>query len=132
MFDLLTITLTLPIYVSDAIFSGIYVAAFLKPKHSIKLIHILWTTIYLSVEVVLYKVMDTQTVAFRTLLDLTLLYLLELLFFERDFKRQTFAAISFTAGKELIRNIGSVGYYLVCRKPLKHSRSGGTRLRNLR
>ena len=50
MFDLLTITLTLPIYVSDAIFSGIYVAAFLKPKHSIKLIHILWTTIYLSVE----------------------------------------------------------------------------------
>ena len=113
MFDLLTITLTLPIYVSDAIFSGIYVAAFLKPKHSIKLIHILWTTIYLSVEAVLYKVMDTQTVAFRTLLDLTLLYLLELLFFERDFKRQTFAAISFTAGKELIRNIGSVGYYLI-------------------
>jgi len=113
MFDLLTITLTLPIYVSDAIFSGIYVAAFLKPKHSIKLIHILWTTIYLSVEAVLYKAMDTQTVAFRTLLDLTLLYLLELLFFERDFKRQTFAAISFTAGKELIRNIGSVGYYLI-------------------
>jgi len=136
MFDLLTITLTLPIYVADAVFSGrygtvllkprynnfeisspendeLYVAKLLKSKHPERLMLILWIIIYLFVEAILYKVMDTQTVAFRILMDFVLLYLLEILFFEQDFKRQIFAAISFTVGKELIRNIGSVGYYLI-------------------
>ncbi|WP_049895556.1 sensor histidine kinase [Oribacterium sp. NK2B42] len=156
MFDILTVTLTLPIYVADAIFSSLYGAAFLKPrynaycrfrelraapgmkqviskniklpsseddelkgsgllrpKHSGRLMLILWIIIYLSSEAVLYKLAETQTVMLRTMLDLALLGILELIFFEQDFKRQMFAAISFTAGKELIRNIGSVGYYLI-------------------
>ena len=136
MFDLLTVTLTLPIYVADAVFGGLYgtvllkpryndieilppeddelyVARLLKSKHPERLMLIFWIVIYLSVEAVLYKVMDTQTVALRTLMDLALLSILELIFFEQDFKRQIFAAISFTAGKELVRNIGSVGYYLI-------------------
>ena len=156
MFDLLTVTLTLPIYVADAILSSLYGAAILKPrynayclfrelratpgmkqvisknvklpsseddelkgsgplkpKHPGRLMLILWISIYLSTEAVLYKLAETQTVMLRTMLDLALLGILEFIFFEQDFKRQMFAAISFTAGKELVRNIGSVGYYLI-------------------
>ena len=156
MFDIMSVTLTLPIYMADAVFSWLYGAAILKPryntyfryrepwispgmkqiisknvklpsseddelkgsgplkpKHPGRLMLILWIIIYLSSESVLYKLAETQTVMLRTMMDLALLGILELIFFEQDFKRQIFAAISFTAGKELIRNIGSVGYYLI-------------------
>ena len=113
MFDLLTGTLTLPIYVSDAIFSVIYGGRLLKPKYPKRVMFSLWISIYLSVEAVLYKVVDAQPAVLRTLIELVLLGILELLFFEGDFNRQIFVAISFIAGKELIRNIGSVGYYLI-------------------
>lgn len=156
MFDIMSVTLTLPIYMADAVFSWLYGAAILKPryntyfryrepwispgmkqiisknvklpsseddelkgsgplkpKHPGRLMLILWIIIYLSSESVLYKLAETQTVMLRTMMDLALLGILELIFFEQDFKKQTFAAISFTAGKELIRNIGSVGYYLI-------------------
>lgn len=156
MFDIMSVTLTLPIYMADAVFSWLYGTALLKPrynaysryqepwrttsmkqviskniklpsseedelkdlgpfkpKHPGRLMLILWMIIYLSAEAVLYKLAETQTVMLRTMLDLALLGILELVFFEGDFKRQIFAGISFTAGKELIRNIGSVGYYLI-------------------
>lgn len=113
MFDLLTGTLTLPIYVSDAIFSVIYGGRLLKSKYPKRVKFSLWISIYLSVEAVLYKVVDAQPAVLRILIELVLLGILELLFFEGDFNRQIFVAISFIAGKELIRNIGSVGYYLI-------------------
>lgn len=156
MFDIMSVTLTLPIYMADAVFSWLYGAAILKPryntyfryrehwispgmkqiisknvklpsseddelkgsgslkpKHPGRLMLILWISIYLSTEAVLYKLAETQTVMLRTMLDLALLSILEFIFFELDFKRQIIAAISFTAGKELVRNIGSVGYYLI-------------------
>ncbi len=54
MFDLSTLTLTVPLCVADAVLSGLYGLDLLKARYEKKITVTLWTMIYLAVDIVIY------------------------------------------------------------------------------
>lgn len=113
MFDLLEATLTLPLFLADAVFSGIYTGGLLESRLSRTITLILWGSIYFCSEAVIFKGLIDLGDLERILLNLSVLLILQVLLFERDYKKWIFAALSFTVGKELCKNIISVTYYLI-------------------
>ena len=53
MFDLSTLTLTVPLYIADAVLSGLYGLDLLKTRYEKKITVILWTMINLAVDIVI-------------------------------------------------------------------------------
>ena len=113
MFDLSTLTLTVPLYIADAVLSGLYGLDLLKTRYEKKITVILWTMIYLAVDIVIYEILGIDRDVMGVVVNLVLLFALLSLSFKWDYKRQIFVTFSFAAGRALIKYIISVLYYLI-------------------
>ncbi len=107
------ITLILPIYVTDSILSCIYGMDLLKPKYSRKITITFWVLIYLGIYLLIYKKLGLNWDIVGIIVNLIFIFLLQFVFMTRDYQRQFFVSLSFVAGKELIKYVTSVLYYLV-------------------
>ena len=113
MFDFMAITLTVPLYIADAVLSGLYGLDLLKARYEKKITVILWTIIYLAADIVIYEILGIDRDVMGVAVNLVLLFALLLLLFKWDYKRQIFVTFSFGAGRELIKYVISVLYYLI-------------------
>ena len=113
MFDLSTLTLTVPLYIADAVLSGLYGLDLLKTRYEKKITVILWTMIYLAVDIVIYEILGIDRDVVGIVINLVVLFALQSLLFKWDYKRQIFVTFSFSAGRGLIKYIISALYYLI-------------------
>lgn len=113
MFDFMAITLTVPLYIADAVLSSLYGLDLLKPRYEKKLTVIIWTIIYLAVDIIIYEILGIDRDVMGVVVNLVLLFALQSLLFKWDYKRQIFVTFSFAAGRGLIKYIISVLYYLI-------------------
>ena len=113
MFDLSTLTLTVPLYIADAVLSGLYGLDLLKTRYEKKITVILWTMIYLAVDIVIYEILGIDRDVMGVVVNLVLLFTLQSLLFKWEYKKQIFVIFSFEAGRELLKYIISVLCYLI-------------------
>ena len=113
MFDLSTLTLTVPLYIADAVLSGLYGLDLLKTRYEKKITVILWTMIYLAVDIVIYEILGIDRDVMGVVVNLVLLFTLQSLLFKWEYKKQIFVTFSFEAGRELLKYIISVLCYLI-------------------
>ena len=105
--------LSLPLYISEAIASGLYNQNILNSRYSKRVTVILWTIIYLGVDVVINEWLGIDNDIIGVVVNLALLFVLQSVFFKWDYKKQIFVALSFSAGRKLTRYIISVLYSLI-------------------
>ena len=105
--------LPLPLYVAEAIASGIYTQEILNSRYSKRMTVVLWTIIYLGVDIVLNEWLKIDNDIISVVVNLAFLFALQSVFFIWDYKKQIFVALSFSAGRKLIRYIISVLYSLI-------------------
>ena len=106
MFDLSTLTLTVPLYIADAVLSGLYGMDLLKTRYEKKITVILWTMIYLAVDIVIYEILGIDRDVMGIVINLGVLFALQSLLFKWDYKKQIFVTFSFAAGRGLINRLG--------------------------
>ncbi len=105
--------LPLPLYVAEAIASGIYNQEILNSRYSKRMTVVLWTIIYLGVDIVINEWLKIDNDIISVVVNLALLLALQSVFFIWDCKKQIFVALSFSAGRKLTRYIISVLYILI-------------------
>lgn len=106
-------SLLLPLYVAEAIASGIYGQDILNARYSKKVTMFLWTIIYLGSNIAINEWIGVDIDIVGVVLNLALHLALQSIFFKWDYKKQIFVALSFSAGRKLTRYIVSVLYSLI-------------------
>lgn len=107
------IAVSLPMRIMDGVLSSLYCMELLKSKYSRRTTLLLWNFVYLIVNVMIYDVLGLDQYLFSIITSLVLSYLIQLIFFKWDYKRQLFVALSFIAGKFLIKYVISVFYSII-------------------
>ena len=111
MFEI--IFLSLPLCIADAILSGFYGSGLLKAKYPWKITMIFWTLIYMGADILIYEIFDLNAGIIGIVINIILLFALGSAFFKWESKRLMFVALSFAAGRNLIKSITSALYYLI-------------------
>lgn len=88
MFDLSTLTLTVPLYIADAVLSGLYGLDLLKTRYEKKITVILWTMIYLAVDIVIYEILGIDRDVMGVVVNLVLLFTLQSLLFKWEIRNR--------------------------------------------
>ena len=108
MFDMLLIV---AIYLFDSILGGIYSQGFLKEKYGKKAVLTVWGAAYFLIQILVFERLDARfpiSEIVGIIINVCVLLLMQLIFFEKDMQKQLFVAFSFVAGKEIIKYIVSV------------------------
>lgn len=110
------------IYFVNSVAGWIYVQKFLKEKYQKKITMFIWMSLYfIAQSFILEKLNSTYSAGdfVKTIVDTALILLLQILLYNKDLLKQLFVAVSFVAGKEIIKYIIVVlnyGQYWVCNK----------------
>ena len=102
------VVLPLLLYVVNSIAGGIYVQKFLRGKYRKKVILFVWMSLYFIIQSLVLErldIADTVNYIVKVTLDIAVVLLLQMFLYEKDLLKQLFVAISFTAGKEIIKYI---------------------------
>lgn len=103
--------LPVSIYLVDSILSGIYSQGFLKGKYGKKAVLAAWGAAYFLIQIVVFEILDDRfpiSEIVGIILNVCVLLLMQVIFFEKDVQKQLFVAFSFVAGKESVKYIVSV------------------------
>lgn len=103
-------------YFINALMSAIYMESFLKSKCKKKMTIGLWTFIYFIFQIIIFEVVAriypiVDVIAI--IINIGLLFVLQLSMFKKDTAKQLFLIFSFMAGKEILKYISSVTYYVL-------------------
>ena len=99
---------TLSLYLADSIAGGIYTHKFLKSRYSERLSPFVWTALYFAAQ---YLVLEPLSGTYllndvvRVTANIAIVFLLQLLLYRDEPLKQVFAAVSFVAGRNIIRYI---------------------------
>lgn len=100
--------LSISLYLVNSIAGGIYMQKFLRGKYQKKLVLFAWTSLYYVIQSLVLDRID-RTNPFNDLMgvfaDIAFILLLLMLLYNKDFLKQLFVAVSFVAGKEIIKYI---------------------------
>ena len=95
-------------YLVNSIVCSIYMQKFLRGKYQKKIVLFAWTSLYYIFQSLAMDRID-RTYPFNdlmgVLIDIAFVLLLEMLLYSKDFLKQLFVAVSFVAGKEIIKYI---------------------------
>lgn len=111
-------SLIMPIskYFIDALMSVVYMESFLQSRSKKKITIGLWTFIYFILQVIIFEVVARRYPAvdvFAIIINIGLLFILQISLFKKDTVKQLFLIVSFIAGKEILKYISSVAYYVL-------------------
>ncbi len=107
-----TYLLPFSIRLTDAILSGIYNTKFLTPKYNKKLSGFIWTAILFFIGIFILEPY-TQNGFAGILTFITFTFLMQTIFFQRDFAKQLFVNLTFAAGKYTIQCITSIFFIYI-------------------
>ena len=103
--------LIIAIYLIDSILGGIYSQGFLKEKYGKKAVLTAWGVAYFLIQIVVFEILDARFPVGEVtgiILNVCVLLFMQYLLFEKDLQKQFFVALSFVAGKEIVKYIVSV------------------------
>ena len=105
------------IYLINSIFSGIYTESFLKGKYQKKITLAVWIVICFLSQIVIFEIVGSKyqinDIA-QVVVNLCILFFLQLLLFRQDLTKQAFVIFSFVAGKEIVKYIVSIFNFALC------------------
>lgn len=99
------------IHLINSIFSGIYTESFLKGKYKGKIVLVIWIIIFLLSQIAIFEMAGSKYQIddiVGVVVNIFILFFLQLLLFSRDLSKQIFVIFSFMAGKEIVKYIASV------------------------
>ena len=99
------------LYLVDSIVGGIFTCRFLKSRYSEKLSPFIWTALYFAAYCLISELfIDTYPFSeiVRVIANITIVLLLQLLLYKDEPLKQVFIAVSFVAGRNIIRYISAV------------------------
>ena len=99
------------IYLINSIFSGIYTESFLKGRYQKKITLTVWIVICFLCQIVIFEIVGSKyqiNDIVQVVVNLCILFFLQLLLFRKDLMKQAFVIFSFIAGKEIVKYIVSV------------------------
>lgn len=100
--------LAISLYLVNSIAGSIYMQKFLRGKYQKKIVLFAWTSLYYIIQSLVLDRID-RTYPFNdlmgVLIDIAFVLLLIMLLYDKDFLKQLFVAVSFVAGKEIIKYI---------------------------
>ena len=100
--------LPISIYLVNSIAGSIYAQKFLRGKYRKKIILFAWASLYFIIQSLMLDMLD-RTYPVNDLVvvlaDIVAVLLLQMLLYRKDLSKQLFVAVSFVAGKEIIRYI---------------------------
>ena len=100
--------LSISLYLVNSIAGSIYMQKFLRGKYQKKIVLFAWTSLYYIIQSLVLDRID-RTYPFNdlmgVLIDIAFVLLLLMLLYNKDFLKQLFVAVSFVAGKEIIKYI---------------------------
>ena len=102
--------LSLLIYLVNSITGGIYVQKFLREKYRKNIVLFVWTSLYFITQILIPEKLN-NTYPLRAFADIAIVLILQILLYNKDLLKQLFAAVSFVAGKEIIKHITVVLNY---------------------
>jgi len=100
--------LSVSLYLVNSIAGSIYIQKFLRGKYQKKIVLFAWTSLYYIFQsLVLDRIDRTYPLndLMGVLIDIAFVLLLLMLLYDKDFLKQLFVAVSFVAGKEIIKYI---------------------------
>lgn len=103
--------LSFSIHLINSIFGGIYTGSFLKKKYRKKITLIIWIVIYLLSQIAIFEIAGSKyqiNDIIGVVVNICILFFLQLLLFSQDPSKQVFVIFSFMAGKEIVKYIVSV------------------------
>ena len=96
------------LYLVDSVVGGIFTCKFLKSRYSKKLAPFAWTALYFAANCLVSELLS-GTFPFselvRVLANIAIVFLLQLLLYKDEPLKQVFVAVSFVAGRNIIRYI---------------------------
>ena len=96
------------LYLVDSVVGGIFTCKFLKSRYSKKLSPFIWTALYFVAHCLVSELLS-GTYPFneivRVIANITIVFLLQLLMYKEETLKQVFIAVSFVAGRNIIRYI---------------------------
>lgn len=100
--------LSVSIYLVNSIVGSIYMQKFLRKKYQKKIVLFTWTGLYFIIQSLVFYRIDRLS-PFNDLMgvlaDIVFVLLFQMLLYNKDFLKQLFVAVSFVAGKEIIKYI---------------------------
>ena len=105
----------LPVFIRliDAILSGIFHLKFLTPKPSRKFTAVLWALIFFLIGTLILEPY-TNGDSIGILIHIAVIFLMQLAFFQKNYAKQFFVALTFIAGKYIINYITCVVFLYTC------------------
>ena len=97
----------------DAILSGIFHLKFLTPKRSRKFTAVLWALIFFLIGTLILEPY-TNGDSIGILIHIAVIFLMQLAFFQKNYAKQFFVALTFIAGKYIINYITCVVFLYTC------------------
>ena len=100
--------LAISLYLVNSIAGSIYMQKFLREKYEKKLVLFAWTSLYYIIQSLVLDRIDRAyplNDLMGALTDIAFVLLLLILLYNKDFLKQLFVAVSFVAGKEIIKYI---------------------------
>ena len=100
--------LSISLYLVNSIAGSIYMQKFLRGKHEKKVVLFAWTSLYYMIQSLILDRIDRSyplNDLVGVLGDTAFVLLLLMLLYNKDFLKQLFVAVSFVAGKEIIKYI---------------------------
>ncbi len=123
--------LSVSIYLINSILSGIYTQNFLKEKYRKEAVLAVWSAACFLIQIVVFETQDRRFPvgeAAGIVFHICFLMFMQFLFFERNMQKQFFVVFSFVAGKETVKYIVSVFYFMfyeLCSHILDYFIAGG-------
>lgn len=109
--------LSVSIYLVNSIAGSIYARTFLREKYEKRFVMFAWTSLYFMIQgLVLERLNRTFPLNDLTgmLADIAVVFFLQMLLYRKDLPGQFFVAVSFVAGKEIIKYVVSVSSTIWC------------------
>lgn len=100
--------LSFSIYLVNSIVGSIYMQKFLREKYQKKIVLPAWAGLYFIVQSLVFDRIDRLNLfhdLMGALADIAFILLFQMLLYHKDFLKQLFVAVSFVAGKEIIKYI---------------------------
>ena len=99
------------LYLADSIVGGIFTCKFLKSRYSKKLTPFIWTALYFAAYCLVSELLSDAYPFYeivRVIANIAIVFLLQLLLYKDEPLKQVFVAVSFVAGRNIIRYISVV------------------------
>lgn len=108
--------LPISLYLINSLYSGLYTRSFLEAKKNKKITTYVWSVLYFTVQIMVFEILARKCSFIDVIalaINIGILFLMQFVLYKRDISKQIFVITSFMAGKDIVKYISSVTYYIL-------------------